>query len=148
MLLSLRLTIQSAIVDFLKDMDFPVVVYDASGDPNIIDPSEPSSSIRPLTPIICNETGSIFEEDPLYKRGRILQRSSWTFQIKMRFDREVLLEVFEESWMRSPLVIPATENHKQITLLLQSSDPTHPVQQSGANGTAVTYTFEAQVARG
>lgn len=150
--MSTRLLIQSAIVDFLKDIEFPIVAYDGLGVPSIIDPLTLAEGeiafIKPLTPILCNEINGVFEEDPQYKRSRILRRSGWTFQIKMRFDREVLLEAFEQSWMQNPLVIPAANGLPQVTLLLQTSEPVHPVQQSGANGTIVTYTFEAELGRG
>lgn len=153
-MISLRLAIQTAVVNFFKDIEFPIVTYSETGAPNDVteppsnDPDNPTH-LKPLQPILCNEISSTFSEDLNYKRNRKDRRDSWLFELRMKFDREVLLEIVEDQWADEPLVIPANPQTgaPQVTLRLNTSEITHPVQQGGASGTSVKFTFEAEQGR-
>jgi len=64
----------------------------------------------------------------------------------LAFDREVLLERFEES-LTDPvlrLTLNAPLAYSNVALNLVSASIEHPAQQQAAGGTKVTYTFEIE----
>ena len=143
---SQRLRIQRKLVSIAKDTEFPVVTYGDDGSPNAVNDKE---FIKPSTPILCNETQSVFAEDERYRRGDIQTRQQWTYALRMKFDREVLLEFFEEALLADPPVVERDDENgfPQATLRLIQSEVSHPVQQGAASGTIVEFTFEAEQGR-
>jgi hypothetical protein len=148
--MSQRLRIQAAVVETLRATTFPVVVYASDGTPSttVVEDTTETLVETPILPILCNEVSSIFEEDLLYKRGVKDKKNSWTFEVRLRFNREVLLEDFEEAWIARPYTLPAEGDLPPVTLRLQTAEIEHPVQQGGTNGTIAKYTFEAEQGRG
>lgn len=138
--MSLRLAVQAKLVEEAKDGCFPIVTYASDGSPNPIDETVLAG---PLLPITCNETGCEFTEDENNRRGDFQQRVGWTFSLRMRFNSEVLLEMFEEVMMEDPPFIPSANGYPSVTLRLTGTEPQHPPQQEASNGTSVEFTFEA-----
>ena len=91
------------------------------------------------------ETGSEFDQPDLNRQSFIRERSNWTWELRLQFKTEVNLEAFEELIAAEPPVLLSTSSLRQVTLLLEKSDPEHPVQQQASQGTQVVYTFEAHL---
>ena len=94
----------------------------------------------------ANEVQVVFDIDERYGRGVRQIRTSWAWQLKLKFEREVILDGFEKALMVDPLVIArdtASGIDRQITLLLETSNPRHPPRGGPSNGTKVTYRFVA-----
>lgn len=143
--MSQRLRIQDALVSLVLGTDWPVVSYDEDGRPSGLDMAEKE---QPQTPILCNEISSSFDLDEQNLRGDFQRRTSWIFSLKIKFDREVLLEYFENAMMANPLYLgpDLSRGLSSVTLRLIGTEPTHPVQKGGP-GTSVEFSFEAEQGR-
>jgi len=136
-----RVRIQNALVAEALTGPFYAVTYDATtkvatGDVN-----------TPITPTaIANEVDASFEPAVLHRRGYRRERQTWTFELRLQFQREAVLEAFEDRMLLSPPILPrdpASGLPAQITLNLRGSRIQHPVQQEAPTGSFVIYTFEA-----
>lgn len=145
--LTQRLRIQQALVALVNGREFPYVSYESSGAPAQVDPDE--NTVTPLTPILCNEIESAFGDDENNGRQIAQVRSAWQFALRMKFNREVLLELFEDSVMDNPPTIAKDDalGLPFVRLRIVSQRVEHPVQQQGASGTIVEYIFEAEEGR-
>ena len=67
----------------------------------------------------------------------------------MKFNREVLIEKFEESLLADPPIIARDDEAglPLATMRLIQTEVEHPVQQQAASGTIVEFTFEAEQGR-
>lgn len=137
--MSVKIAIQTAIVNRIKTIELPVVEYDAEGVPS---ESGTVANLTPNLPLATNETGSTFEVDSNYGRGFAMLRSSWQFEARLSFDREVLLEPIETSLLANPILVDLQDGDKPVMLILTRSQPDHPPQQQGSGGTHVRFTFE------
>lgn len=138
--------LHAAIHDLLitTALEVPSKFLEASytGDPPLL---VAGSALVPSS-VEANEVQSVFGTDQRYGRDVKQIRTSWTWHLKLRFDREVILDGFEEALMADPLVIahdPAGGIDRQITLLLENSDIKHPPRGGASNGTEATYRFVA-----
>lgn len=141
--MSQKLRIQNAILDTVLNRDFQGVVYDASGRPT----APKNITAKPLIPVLCNEVGATFEDDEDYGRGVKSTRGTWTFALRIRFPREVMLEDYEEELMNDPPRIPFDGGYPYVQIRLTSTEVQHPVQQQSATGTIAEFTFQAQQGR-
>lgn len=149
---SQRIRIQQTLVAYAKNYQFPIVFYEADGSPRSISQSGigAQTPVRtPTLPVLCNEIQSVFEQDPQYRRNDIQTRQQWTFALRLKFDQEVLIERFEEGLLANPIIIDrdVVAGLPLVTLRLVQSEVQHPVQQQGATGTIVEFTFEAEQGR-
>jgi hypothetical protein len=94
----------------------------------------------------ANEVRTEYGEAAHFRRYRRLERTGWTWELRLSFDQEVVCEAFEESLADPPILLPSdkTLGYAQVTLAFQFADYTHPPTQQARTGTKVTYTFEAQ----
>lgn len=143
--MSNRLRIQNTILELIQEGEFYPVTYINNGYSTA--PSrEIANLIRP-TSVECNETGSAFEPDPLNGRRLVQQRSSWFFEAKAQFNKEVLMEYFEEKCNNNVIVIPAQKPLRAVFIRLTASEYAHPPRHSANNGSAVIFRFECQESR-
>ena len=119
-----------------------VAYHDGVAEPVIDGTTE---TIAPTT-IVSNETGGSFQTDIRQGRHERLERSRWTFQVRMTFKSEVNSENFEEQLMNCPR-IEADKEHKNVKIVLLSATYDHPPQQSPSNGSSIVFEFDAQVGR-
>lgn len=141
-----KLRIQRVLVSLVAAHEFPVVTYDSTGAPNDIVTEGPEKAVALAhQPILCNETSSAFAEDERNGRDVVQARDTWNFALRVKFDREVLLELFEEEVMDNPPKIPGDSalGLPFVILRLINTEVEHPVQQQGASGTIVEFTFQA-----
>lgn len=147
-----RTEIQNALVAAAMAGVFPIVSYDptthvastsyVSGDLLAV-----GSWVAPVA-ALANEINGSFEEARLQRRKYQLDRTNWTFQLKLEFNREVVLELFEDSLRVTPprvLRDPTNGLTNQVTLRLIDVVPTHPIQQESSTGTKAVYRFEARI---
>lgn len=149
-MLTQKLRIQKKIVELLLSEEFPVVTYDANGSPqDLVIEGENKKVATPKTPIIANEIQSSFSTDPNNGRAVSQLRDSWTFTVRVGFDSEVCIELFEDKVTKDVPKIPVDKEQGLpfVQLKLVASVPVHPVQQQGASGTTVEFTFEAEQGR-
>lgn len=135
--MSRKLDIQTAIVNLIRDWNFPVVEYDDQS-------SLPSFTGKFDSPRVhCNEVSSKFLVDGHYKRGIRLQRGDWAFAAIVRFSQEVSVEEFEDHLAENVPVLPAVpeENKLSAQIFLVQTSPIHPVMQENVTGTKVTFAF-------
>lgn len=140
-----RIRIQNALVAAAMAAN---MFYGVSYDPSTHVATE-GVAVAPVG-AIAGETGAQWVDAIKYRRSERLDRSSWNFELDLRFDQEVLLEKFEQSLMDTPIVLardPANGLDDQITLKLRNSVVTQPIQQEVITGTKVVYAFEAVVSR-
>lgn len=139
----LRTQIQNLLVTRARAGTFPLVSYDK----DTRQASASDTSIAPST-ALANETSSEFGTPVRNRRNHKFERGDWRFELRLEFNQEVALELFEESLTDDPPVLPAdgTNNLRQVTLELVSAAPIeHPRQSAGSKGTRVTYELIARV---
>jgi len=141
--LTRRTRIQNALVTLANSTDFHPVQYADDGTASTLD----STTVRPGI-AIANEITARYERDKRDGRSLTRTKTSWVFQLIMRFECEVSLEEFEESLQDNPPVVQ-DDDGKQIALLeILGMDVIHPVQQNAENGTEAKINFEAFTGRG
>lgn len=95
-----------------------------------------------------NEVRGAFVVDDRHGRAYRQRRAGWAWLLIIRFDTEVMLDVFEDSLLRAPLFIardPSDGRTEQVRLLLEDVAYEHPPRGGASNGTEVTYRFVAEL---
>lgn len=138
-----RARVQNALTEAAGAALFPPVHYDADSGQVVIDGLD-YSTVRPS--ITCNEVASRaapcrLERITPHRR----ERRRWQFNLHLRFNQEVDLELFEQDLMDNPIVLARDDSIglRQIVLSLEDSKPEHPPEQAPAGGTRAVLTFEA-----
>lgn len=135
-----RIRIQNALVDRALSADFYPVRYDSetSHAEPVLSPVKPSEAL-------ANEIDATFSRPPRYRRDFQISRETWSFQLILGFDCEVVLTAFEDSVMQNPPTVERDlENNVPLVLLeLLEVEYEHRPQQSESAGTQVRYTFNA-----
>lgn len=103
-----------------------------------------NDKIAPKT-VLVNETAASFDIPMQFRRYARRERSGWTWQLYLAFDKEVIIEAFEKELIEQAIILPYDKENKlqQVTLELVDSEYTHPVKREPASGTQVTLTFHA-----
>jgi hypothetical protein len=138
-----RTEIQEALVTAAKAGVFYPVTYDKDTQFPVVDEANPEV---PYT-VLVNEINAAFEVATHNRMTGKRERTTWDFQLRLKFRNEVILEVFEDAMAATPLRIAAVpaEGKRQVTLEIEGSDPGHPVQQESSTGTQVVYNFKASL---
>ena len=141
----LRYLIQNKLVSTVRDSeDLQTVTYDRLN----LASAHPALGSAVVASCHANETSSSFGIDSSFGRDRRQRRLDWTFELKVKFNQEVSVEALEEAWLENPPVLTREDtSSKQVTLLLISSDISHPPQQSSSTGTSVTFIVQALLSR-
>ena len=137
--------IHNAVVNALLQGIFIPISYDRSTKLMVI-PETDADAVPPAS-IATNEVTSVFGIPERNRRERIQERGPWNWQAIVKFNREVVLELFEENLTANPILIPADPENglRQIRINLVGSDYIHPPKQSPSSGTQVVYSFEARL---
>lgn len=137
-----RIRIQNFLTLVAREFDFPVVVYDGGVARIGQESLKPKSSLS-------NETASNFQTDGKQGRFEARRRTNWTFELVLEFDREVVLEGFEESLTAPVLRLPKEDGkaYSNVAIRLLRTEADHPVQQQPSRGTIATLTFEVDPPR-
>lgn len=140
-----RTRIQNALIAAAAAYDFPVVTYNKDTGAATADEA---TTIKPKTNL-SNETKSGFERDDKQGRKIVRERSGWKFELRLKFDKEVLLDGFVDSVTDTQLRLEPDDANGLLGVLLEldNMDVEHPVQQDSASGTQVTFDFTANVFR-
>jgi hypothetical protein len=137
--------VHNAIVEALQQGIFLPVTYDPTTKLMSV-PTDEEDAVPPSS-LAANELTCLFGLPERNRRERIMERGTWRWQVIVKFDREVVLEVFEESLVAAPILVARdpSKSLRQITLQLIDAEYVHPPKQSPSSGTQVTYTFEARL---
>ena len=93
-----------------------------------------------------NELKGSFLTEHRHGRELILDRSRWLWLMIVRFDQEVVAELFERALEDAPVVVcrdPADPASRQARLSRVDCDYDHPPRGNPSNGTELRYRFEA-----
>lgn len=136
-----KVRIQQFLVAFTKAGTFPSILYAAG-----MAQQPEDASVAPAS-VTCNETGSDWAIDDRDGRKLSQTRTNWNFEVRVAWDKEVSLELFEQAWAESPPLIakddPNYPGDKNLHLFLVSIQVTHPVEQGGPKGTKAVLTIQA-----
>lgn len=104
------------------------------------------ATVEPASAIAQEESTS-FGPPRRHRRTERLERRNWRWALACTFNQEVTTEAFEKRLIASAIILPrdAVNDLEQVTLKLLGAAPQHPPQQSPRQGTAVTFTFEAEL---
>ena len=131
--------VQNKLVDLGLVGPFYNVSYDAAGKAvqgAVISPAE----------VVANEVASAFGLPERNRRGYRFDRETLTWELRMGFNSDVILEEFERSVLGAPIQLVANKalGERQISLELLSVQYQHPPQQA-AKTTKVTYLVNARL---
>lgn len=137
--------IQNYIVDqinlFVAGTGFLEVTYGVDGKAVL------GAKVTP-TLVRVNELAGTFEESDHYRRERIFERDTWTWQLLMCFPRKVELENFKNEVVTSGLKVDRSDTNPPVFLNFTSFFASHNVEEQGsADGTELVWTINAQVER-
>lgn len=148
--MALKHLIQNKLLDHIETSTLiRKTKYDGNNRASLVAIEEPPlTGANLLASRHANEIASNFANDPRHGRSHKLERSQWTFQLRVVFKTEVSLEDFEEAWSSDPPILSrADTSSKQVTLLLSSSEITHPPQKTSSTGTSAVFTILAKLSR-
>lgn len=144
---SQRVRIQNFLIALARDStDFFPVTYKPGSDANKWEADEPDFGTPELVcSALCNEQSSAFDTDAKHGRKFQVDRTSWTFELKIAFSKEVTVEKFEEKVTETPpsLARDEAEGLRGVKLLLERTEITHPVKQESKTGTKAKFFFRA-----
>lgn len=132
--------IHKALRQAAKTHNFPMVNYPGNARTT-------TATVVPAKTILSNELTASFITP---RRNRLTYRrekSAWTWELLVAFDRAVSLESFEDSLVESPPTIPRDEDEgtPQVVMLLEDAEYRHPPTTSPSSGTRVRYRFTADL---
>lgn len=138
-------SVHNSVVEAIKAGVFLPVTYDQ--ETKLMSIAVEEEDAVPPASISANELTCLFGLPERYRRSRIFERNTWRWQVIVKFDREVVAEVFEENLLIDPILVPSDKDNglRQITINLLDAEYIHPPRQGSSSGTQVTYTFEAQL---
>lgn len=135
--------IQNAIRDIVSSVEYFPITYDGDSEDHAalgetaIDPSS----------VEVNQTAFELAVDPRYGRSLVRTPTEWSFELILKFPKEVSLNELVQTLLESPIVPRNTEqNHPQVTLKLTDASFDEPTRKS-SSGTKATFTFDAEVER-
>lgn len=145
--MALKHLIQNKIIAFTRASEtFRTVSYNDDNEASV---SAPLLGSAVLASCHANEISCSFEVDQRNGRALKQQRTNWMFQLRVKFQQEINVEDFEQSWLDAPLVLTRGDtSSNQVTLFLISADYSHPPQQSSSTGSTVIFTIHAHPSRG
>lgn len=119
---------------------FPSRVYDAN------DRSEGSTAIVPHT-VEANPLGSSFGQPERNRREYRLDRTSWTWELKIQFDQPVYTNLFEDALAANPVMLRADKSLglRQVSFEIANAVLQHPPAHQARNGTKATYTIAVKL---
>ena len=137
--------IHDALVEIIKQGIFLPVAYDP--DNPIMFISDEASDAVPPASVAVNETECTFGLPERNRRERKYERGPWSWQAVVKFNREVVAEVFEEELLASPILIESdrANNLRQVTVILEHAGYVHPPRQGSSSGTRITYDFQIRL---
>lgn len=93
---------------------------------------------------ICRERTSDFNVPIRNRQKGQKERTSWTFDLILKFNCEVTSEPFEEELIKNTIItFTIAEALKQITLELTNTSYEHPTQAGGSSH--ITFSFLATI---
>ena len=128
--------IQTAILNSVKNRDFPRVTY-----ANDTDLPEVSATLRPSRSTRTNEISCDFEVDSNHGRSFRLRRRTWTFLLQLKFDKEVTIEEWINEITDTPLKVKDPSGKLVGRIELQRYAVTHPVTHNSSAGSEFAITF-------
>lgn len=139
--MSQRTRIQNELVRQAQQGTFYRTSYDPQTKLAVVDEGQPVVPAEALS----NETESSFGTPRRHRISDRLERLSWQFELRVRFNQEVTLEHFERSLIEDPPVLAkdADCGYLQVRLILRETRPTHPYQQESSAGTQAIFIFDA-----
>jgi hypothetical protein len=137
-----KVRVHNYLINLVRSAKFYVATYGSDGK---ISFSESSTAV-PKT-IVANEVTSDFDIDAVFHRSKRLSRTNWDWQLILGFDKEVILESFENLLMETHLHLAKDETNdlRQVELRLISAEYTHPPKHQASSGTIVTYSFSVTI---
>jgi hypothetical protein len=94
-----------------------------------------------------NEVRGSLTTDGRFGAAIAMSRSRWTWMMIVRFDQEVIAELFEDALENDPVVVCHDSEHgpRQARLSRVDCDYRHPPRGAPSNGTELRYAFEAHL---
>ena len=132
--------IQNLLMNLARAGKFYLAEYDHQGFLSAGEAVSPKS-------VSVNEVSSEFDDPVQFRRFACRERSSWTWSMLLAFDKEVIVEEFEEALTEKAIILPSEPSKKllQVTIKLLSCEYIHPVRMEAAAGSKVSLTFQVQV---
>ena len=132
--------IHDAIRSAVVTATFRPVTYDINSGTMNIDTGNQETAKT----VIINEVAATFRQNASRNRQTLTHdRDTWTWELHLKFDVEVMLEDFERSITRTPIRIAKddAEGNRNIWLELRDARYSHPPRFESASGTQVVYTL-------
>lgn len=107
------------------------------------------SAVSPAS-VETNEVSSAYKVESKHGRAYVQDRAQWVWELRLRFNSEVITEPFEDSLLQTPLYIPRDEASgvlRSLRLHLLDSSYEHPPRQGASNGTEAIFRFSADFCR-
>lgn len=142
-----RLEIQRAILDIVGQCSFYTVTYSHTpGDARIVpDPvTKKTKTINPSSAVV-NEVNCVARENGSYGQALRGTRSSWNFELLLKFGKEVILDEFMDYLLENPIVIKqdGENNLGPLFVFCNGYTPNHPKMRADVSGTEAVFLFEA-----
>lgn len=96
--------------------------------------------------VLANQVGSAFGAPERNRRAFQFDRVDWTWELRLGFGEDAIMEAFEKNLNQNPIQLPANkaQGERQISLSIASVQYQHAPQQ-GAKGFKVVYLINARL---
>ena len=96
--------------------------------------------------IEANETNSVYRTEGRHGRAVVQDRAQWGWLLILRFNEEVITELFEESLADNPICIErSVTGGRQVRMKFLDATYTHPPRVGASNGTEAKFRFTAEL---
>lgn len=138
----MRKQIHDALLVQAQNGQFLQASYDPDTGLLIQGPSIAAASIE------TNEVSSAYSRERRHGRKLRDDHTVWLWELRLRFETEVITELFEKELLANPITIPrdtADPDSRQVILSLIRSRYAHPARLGSSNGTEVVFELNAQL---
>jgi hypothetical protein len=142
--------IHNALFTRFKTGPFIPVEYETEGANKGLMKDLGETSVDPDSLVVNDLTSSFIPAERAGdKTSWIAERGVWNWEVHIKFNGEVVTDIFEEALAEAPLVLArdTVNNLKQVYIEMRNVKYTHPVKHQSSSGTSAVYTFEAKFTR-
>jgi hypothetical protein len=134
---------QNALVDLARTGPYWAISFDSSQKAVLdMDTAMPPAPVA-VSPssVFVNEVAGGFGTAERNRQSFRDDKLTWTWEIRVAFNRHVSLTPFERVLRAGPILLPADKSigRRQVSVHFQSSTYEHPVTQTPRTGSRATY---------
>lgn len=141
-----KVRVHQALIQTVKAGAFYAMTYDPQTDEALDIDEAVAAPIAPSS-VKANELQADVELSQRQRQRFTLERARWTWLVRTKFSCEVTAWRFEEALMLDPPCLPVDSSQRQVQMILQRIEYTHPPTNQAHSGSEIDFYFNVRPLR-